>query len=117
MKLNYITIQVTDLEKSLAFYKDVLQLQEQRRFPTNGGEICFVANAAGETQLELIQMEGREKVQVRSLIMSFTAGKPLEEERARILALGYQPTELLQHGQKPPYFTVDDPDGMTVEIG
>lgn len=117
MKLNYITIQVSDLNKSVAFYKDVLGLQEQRRFPTNGGEICFVANSAGETQLELIEMKGREKVQVRSLIMSYTATLSLEEERERILALGYAPTPLLQHGQKPPYFTVDDPDGMTVEIG
>ena len=116
MKLNYITFQVTDLEKSLAFYRDVLGLQEQRRIPTNGGEICFVANAAGESQLELIQMEGREKVQVRSLIMSFTANAPLEEERTRIIALGYEPTELMQHGQKPPYFIVADPDGMSVEI-
>ncbi len=117
MKLNYITIQVTDLEKSLAFYKNVLHLIEQRRFPTNGGEICFVANAAGETQLELIQMEGREKVQVRSLIMSFSGGCNLEGERERIIKLGYEPSPLQQHGGKPPYFTVNDPDGMTVEIG
>ncbi|MCQ2440104.1 MAG: VOC family protein [Oscillospiraceae bacterium] len=117
MKLNYITIQVTDLEKSLRFYKDVLQLTEQRRFPTNGGEICFVANAAGETQLELIQMAGWEKVQVRSLIMSFTAAGELAAERERVAALGYEPSELLQHGAKPPYFTVADPDGMLVEIG
>ena len=117
MHINYITMQVTDLEKSLAFYKDVLGLKEQRRFPTNGGEICFVADAAGETQLELIQMEGREKVQVRSLIMHFDATLPVEQERQRVLDLGYAPTELLQHGSKPVYFTVDDPDGFTVEIG
>ena len=117
MKLNYITIQVSNLEKSLAFYEDVLGLQEQRRFPTNGGEICFVANAAGETQLELIQMDGREKVQVRSLIMHFDAVLPVEQERERIAALGYAPSNILQLGAKPAYFTVDDPDGFTVEIG
>ena len=117
MHINYITMQVSDLEKSLTFYKTVLGLTKQRRFPTNGGEICFVANAAGETQLELIQMDGREKVQVRSLIMHFDATLPVEEERQRVLSLGYAPSNILQHGSKPAYFTVDDPDGFTVEIG
>lgn len=54
MKLNYITILVKDLEKSLAFYTELVGLKIIRRFNPGPGEIVFLANQEGETMIELI---------------------------------------------------------------
>ena len=40
----------------------------------------------------------------------------LEEVRNTALALGYGPSELVDQGPKPRYFTVLDPDGIVVEF-
>ena len=44
MKLGYITVMVRDLERSLAFYQELAQLQVVRRFRPGPGEIAFLAN-------------------------------------------------------------------------
>ena len=115
MKLQYITIMVQDVEKSVAFYQQLAGLHEMRRIPLNNGEIVFLGNAAGETMLEFIQMEGVPTVAVRGMIMSFQAGSALEELRERAAALGYAPSDIIR-GAKPNHFTVPDPDGMLVEF-
>ena len=54
MKLNFITIFVQDLERSVSFYQTVAGLQVVRRLQPAVGEIAFLANQEGETMLELI---------------------------------------------------------------
>ena len=53
MKFRWTTINVTDMEKSLGFYRDVVGLELDRRFkPAPHMEIAFLGT--GETQVELI---------------------------------------------------------------
>lgn len=53
MKYCWTTINVTDMEKSLGFYQDIVGLELERRFkPAPHMEIVFLGN--GETQIELI---------------------------------------------------------------
>jgi lactoylglutathione lyase len=53
MKYTHTTLHIKDLEKSLAFYHDLLGLPIVRRFPAGKGEIAFVGDA-GSAQIELI---------------------------------------------------------------
>lgn len=116
MKLNYITIMVRDIEKSLVFYQELVGLQLVRRFNPGQGEIAFLVNKQDETMIELIQFEHMEKVSATGMIMSYSAGDKLAQVREKTLALGYEPTEIVDAGPKPTYFRVADPDGIIVEF-
>lgn len=58
MKLSWCTLMINDMEESLTFYQDVLDLKIQRRFnPAPNVEICFLGEteqADGQTLVELI---------------------------------------------------------------
>lgn len=116
MKLNYITLMIRDIEKSIAFYQDLAGLHVKKRFNPGMGEIAFLANEEGETMLELIQFDNALKVETQGLVMSFLAGGELQKVRMRATELGYHPTEIIAEGAKPAHFTVPDPDGIIVEF-
>ena len=116
MKLGYITVMVRDLERSLAFYQELAQLQVVRRFRPGPGEIAFLAHGVGETMLELVAVPDAEKVCAQGLVASFAAEGSLEGLRQKAAELGYAPSEIFDHPPKPRHFTVPDPDGITVEF-
>ena len=117
MKLNFITIFVQNLERSVSFYQTVAGLQVVRRLQPAVGEIAFLANQEGETMLELIQLHQGESVSVKGMVFSFQAKEALEVYREVIEAAGYTPSPIIAQGPKPPHFTLQDPDGICVEIG
>lgn len=117
MKLSYITLMVRDIEKSIGFYEKLAGLRVQRRFNPGRGEIAFLANAEGETMLELIQFDGVEKVSTRGLVMSFFVCEDLFALREKVIRSGYEPSEMIEEGPKPKHFTVPDPDGIIIEFG
>lgn len=116
MKLSYITIMVRDIEKSIIFYEELAGLQIVRRFNPGQGEIVFLANAEGETMLELIEFKDVEKVAVKGMVMSYQVEDELEKVREKAIILGYNPTEIINFNPKPMHFKVSDPDGITVEF-
>ena len=116
MKLNFITIMVRSMEKSLTFYQELVGLQEVRHMSLEQGEIVFLANGKEETKLELIEFKDREKVQVKGMVMSYLAKEPLEMLREKAIMLGGSPSDIIKQGPKPRHFTVEDPDGITVEF-
>lgn len=116
MKLNYITIMVRDIEKSLDFYCKLLSMKVVREMNPPQGRIAFVAEQKGDTMLELIQFEQAEKVTASGLVISFLAKKPLAELKEQAQAMGYLTSDILSELPKPAHFTVTDPDGLLVEI-
>ena len=116
MKLNFITFMVRDINKSVVFYQEMADLQIMNRMNPGAGEIVFMANAQGETMLELIEFEGVEKVVTKGMVMSFSVSCELEKLRKKAVALGYDPSEVIERGPKPKHFTVTDPDGIVVEF-
>ena len=49
MKLNYITIMVRSMEKSLKFYQELVGLETVKHMTLERGEIVFLANGKEET--------------------------------------------------------------------
>ena len=118
MKLNYITVMVRNMEKSLDFYEKLVGLKVMNKMEMAAGRIAFLSNGEGETMLEIIEFADSKKVETRGMVMSYAAGEreSLEEIRARAEELGYSPSEITDMAPKPKYFTVLDPDGITVEF-
>ena len=57
-KLLHTRYRVTDLEKTVAFYKDVLGLQEvRRRTSGRGSQLVFLKAAASEEEIELCKFD------------------------------------------------------------
>ena len=53
MFFKQFTIMVRDIEKSIAFYETLAGLSIIRRFRDGHAELAFLANKAGETEIEL----------------------------------------------------------------
>ncbi len=115
MKFVWTTIQVSDLDRSLAFYHDLLDLPVQERFPAGPNEIAMLGDAEG-TKLELIQKPG-----------------PKLEAPGAGLSLGFAPADIGAALQKlaeqgvavpPPvspnptmkFYFLQDPDGYVVQL-
>lgn len=116
MKLNYITFMVRDINKSIAFYEDLVGLQIHNRFRAGNGEIAFLSNQEGETKIELIQFEEGAKVSTEGLVMSFLVQDNLDSLWEKANTLGYVTSEIIDRKPKPRHFTVLDPDKITIEF-
>ncbi len=117
MKLNYITFMVRDIEKTIRFYTEYAGLKVVRRFNPGMGEIAFMADKEGDTELEFIQFDNAQKVQTIGMTMSFKVEDRLEELHDRLSADGYEVSDIINQPPKPVHFTVKDPDGTDVEFG
>ena len=116
MLLNYITLSVRNIEKSIEFHTELVGLKVVRTIEPPMGKIVFMQNSDGETMLELVRLELFEKVSAKGLVFSFSAIEKLSAIRERAMEMGYQPSEIVSQRPKPDYFTVIDPDGLTIEF-
>ncbi len=112
----WTTIQVADLEKSIAFYRDVVGLPLVRRFVGGPGvELAFLGD--GPTQVELICAPGRKTPgRVEGVTLGFEVAS-LEPRMALTAAHGY-PVDKGPFSPNPSmrFFYVRDPDGVEVQF-
>ncbi|MGR6545175.1 VOC family protein [Paenibacillus tundrae] len=115
IKLNWITLRVSNLENSLAFYNGKLGLPIQRRFESRGRQIAMLG-IENETKLELI--EGSESIlkpeagisigyEVNSLEEAVEQLKTLD---IPIIRGPIQPNPHLR------FIYITDPDGFEVQL-
>ncbi len=116
MKFIWTTINVKDLEQSLAFYTEVIGLEVNRRFtPMEGNEIAFLGKE--ETQVELIaNTKNPDPVYGRDISLGFEV-ESLEETMAMLEAKGiaiaagpFQPAPYIR------FLYVVDPNGLRVQL-
>ena len=86
MEFCWVTINVKDMEQSLAFYRDVVGLRVDRRMkPMPGTEIAFLGN--GGTEVELIRNEKNSDCQYgKDISLGFVVDsveKAMEEMKAK----------------------------------
>lgn len=112
----WTTIQVADLDRSIAFYRDVVGLPLARRFGGAGGaELAFLGE--GPTQVELIAVAGRmPSGRVDGVTLGFEVAS-LDERMAHCAAKGV-PVERGPLSPNPAmrFFYVRDPDGVEVQF-
>ena len=56
MKFHHISLRVKDFSPSLRFYTELVGLTVMKQFDANGGNVAYLADAEGETEVELIAM-------------------------------------------------------------
>jgi lactoylglutathione lyase len=116
MKFLWATINVKDMAKSLAFYKDVVGLAVDRTMkPSPTMEIAFLGS--GETKVELISdPQGRERSYGNDLTLGFevesieSVSKALAAAGVAIESGPHQPNPMLK------FIYVRDPNGVHVQF-
>lgn len=120
-KIIHSMVRVGDLDKSLKFYKEALDLDVAERLDFDGFSLVYLRNEENDMELELTWNEGTE---------SYTHGSgyghiavavdELEAEHTKLAGLGYEPAEIkefFRDGQLlAKFFFVVDPDGYKIEF-
>ncbi len=115
MKFHHISLRVSDFEKSMHFYTTIAGLKVQEQFEANGGNVAYLANAAGETEVELIAMPDGAHFEGKGFFLCFAASS-LEEVHEIAVREGMNPSDIRQPEPTAKYFYVYDPDGLSVQI-
>ncbi|QHW33275.1 VOC family protein [Paenibacillus rhizovicinus] len=121
-KLEHVGIMVSDMEKSIAFYTEVVGLKHLYTLPHSNGFIlmAFLSGTdGGETEIELIQnYPGELAVEGRTHHTAFTVDD-IEEEFSRISGLSHvkmRDTEITTLPNGARYFFFEGPDGEFLEM-
>ena len=115
MKFHHISLRVRDFEKSVEFYKALTKLQVAKQFSANGGNVAYLQNAEGETEIELIAMPEGQNFEGKGMFLCF-ATSDLESAHAFAVEAGMNPSPIRNPEPTAKYFYVYDPDGVSVQL-
>ncbi|MCW8329365.1 VOC family protein [Photobacterium sp. SDRW27] len=121
-KIIHSMVRVLDLEKSLKFYKEALDLAIAERLDFEGFSLVYLRNDENDMELELTWNEGTEEAYTHGSGYGHiaVAVEDLEAEHAKLTDLGYEPAdvkEFFREGQLlAKFFFVQDPDGYKIEF-
>ena len=115
MKLNWVTFKVSDLDKSIFFYKNLLDLEISAKFGSEGHQIVMLGKE-GEAKIELI-FESNNIIENPGNGVSIG----LEADNLDLLVNvlkehGYKASDPISPNQHIRFFYVQDPDGYTVQL-
>ncbi len=115
MKFCWSTLRVANMSRSLEFYRDLLGLEINRRFPFGpGGEIVFLGK--GETLVELIADGTGKKTQLGPDISWGFEVPSLDEMMEKMKQAGIEAQGPFQPNPHVRFFYVLDPDGMRIQF-
>lgn len=115
MFFKQFTIMVRDIEKSIAFYETFAELKVLRRLKEGPAELAFLADKAGDTEIELVQAPQMQPFEGKGFFICFLTDK-LDEMRARALSEGLNASDIRTPDAKSRYFYIYDPDGVSVQF-
>lgn len=114
-KIGTVAVPVSDQERALAFYVDVLGFEKTRDVPFGPGRRWIeVAPPAGGTTIA-IPPSGDARVGIDTGIRLTTANAEADHAMLRSHAVDIDP-EILRFPGAPPMFTLRDPDGNTLYV-
>lgn len=119
-KMLHTCLRVGNLDASMKFYNEVLQLNETQRkvYEEYGFTLVYLSDESGHYELELTYNYDTSQYEIGNGFSHIAIGvDDLELEHTRLTNLGYETTKPKGlPGNKPNYFFVKDPDGYQVEV-
>lgn len=117
MKYLWTTINVKNLDESIAFYSDLLDLKVIQRFPAGQGEIAFMGNGIdNETLVELFADTNKNHVNFSEYIsIGFAVDSieiMLDTVNTKNIPIHNGPFETPAFK----FFTIKDPNGLNVQF-
>ncbi|MDR1536026.1 MAG: VOC family protein [Planctomycetota bacterium] len=115
MKLDWITLGVSDLEKSLSFYRDLLNLEISARFGDENQRIVFLGEAGG-TKIELIFKPNAKVENPGNGVSIGLEADDLDGLVGLLNDKGFKTTGPISPNPRLRFFFVRDPDGYTIQL-
>ena len=116
MKFMWTTLPISDMDKSLKFYTELMGLGPIARMGTPEPQVVMLGHD-GETKLELIYEPGRQIPEnPGSQISMGYAPDNLDEFMAKVAALGIPAIGPISPSPDIRFFFIKDPDGYTVQL-
>ncbi|KJF83202.1 lactoylglutathione lyase [Photobacterium angustum] len=121
-KIIHSMIRVLDLDASLKFYKEALDLEIAERLDFEGFSLVYLRNEENDMELELTWNEGTEEPYTHGTGYGHiaVAVDNLEAEHAKLTECGYTPLEIKEFFREgtllAKFFFVQDPDGYKIEF-
>jgi len=115
MHIKHIAINVKNIEESIAFYESITELSVSRRFSAGPGEVAFLTNGDGETEIEFVCMPQGQKYEGKGMFICFETDK-LDEMHKYAQDKGLNPSPIQVPGDGTRYFYVYDPDRVSVQL-
>ena len=118
-RLLHTRYRVTDLEKTVAFYRDVLGLEETRRHTSGrGSQLVFFKAPGSDEEIEICQLPNSPSVQVQPDLMHLAFEVDDIEAFARESAKKGYPLSDGPHpnGKNGAIAFIDAPEGYEIEL-
>ncbi|MBR5474317.1 MAG: VOC family protein [Lachnospiraceae bacterium] len=115
MKMLHITIRTNRFEEEMRFFLNYVGLKIERDLRPQGRNMVFLANAAGETCIEIIEREEAENAGNEQLSIGFQT-EDVEKKREELLADGFEVTPMIRPMPNVKFFFVKDPAGVKIQF-
>ena len=115
MRINHITIQCSDLDRSIKFYEEVVGLSIVNDMRGKGPfNIVFLANDANESSIELIQ-NNEDSFNGEGISIGFGCND-VEAYHQELTDKGHTPTPIISPNPNVKFFFIEDPDGVKIQF-
>ncbi len=121
-KLIHTMIRVLDLDKSLAFYRDVLDLTPSHTLDFPDFALVYLRNEEDDAELELTYNKGRTEAYTHGTGYGHVAVvvEDLDARHAAVTKAGYGPLPIKEFKRGDEllarFFFIQDPDGYKIEV-
>ena len=114
MKMRHVTISTSKLQESVNFYEAFCGLTVQKKVAQPGHNIVFLANAAGETCIELLEVPDA-PFKGTGISIGFEVDDVLAYHKA-LEDKGLMPTPIFSPFPHVKFFFVEDPNGVEIQF-
>lgn len=121
-KVIHSMIRVLDLDKSLKFYADVLDLHESHRLDFPDFALVYLRNAANDVEIELTLNKGRTEPYTHGTGYGHigVVVDDLDSRHRELSAADYSPAPIKEFKRGDEllarFFFIQDPDGYKIEV-
>ena len=115
MKLLHVTIHTDRFEEEKAFYRDIAGLRMIRDQSSPERKMVFMANEAGDTEIEIIGDAAASDAGNDFLSIGFRT-EDVEEKHEQLARLGLAPSQISCPKPGVRFFFVKDPAGVRVQF-
>ena len=115
MHIDHITIRTEKLEASIGFYEDTAGLKIVRDLRKIDAQIVFLADAEGDTRIELIEVPTGRGYCGNGISIGFHTNDAAGF-REKLLKDGFQASEIVSPNPSVRFFFVSDPNGVPLQF-